>query len=417
MKTAMTSRERVWKAIHFEEADRVPIDIGGTKVTGICIDAYVNLVNYLGFDSGLPKVYEQFGMLARVEEPVRRRLHSDVIELENPSEAWGLENKNWKPWKTGPGNDVLMPGDFNPITDEHGYIYIKDFNGTPLAYMPPKGLYFERACVTTMSEKMVKMAPEVWKRSIPLYTDKHLRQLEESARQLYENTEYSVHGGFLKGMMGSNGIFAGHTISDWLCILITDKDYAFSILQVTAERAVENLRLYLQAVGDYIDTIFISGTDFGTQKGELFSPEIFKELYVSNMKLMNDYVHKHSKAKTFYHSCGSNFNLIEYFIEAGVDILNPVQTTAANMDPVELKKRFRNRIVFWGGGVDTQTVLPRGTVEEVRNQVKERIRAFAPGGGFVFTQVHNIQYGFPPQNIIGMADAVLEFGEYPICFD
>jgi len=95
-----------------------------------------------------------------------------------------------------------------------------------------------------------------------------------------------------------------------------------------------------------------------------------------------------------------------------MDILNPVQTTAANMDPVELKQRFGNRIVFWGGGVDTQTVLPKVTVEEVRNQVKERIRAFAPGGGFVFTQVHNIQYGFPPQNIIGMADAVLEFGEY-----
>jgi len=409
----MTSRERVRKAIHFEEADRVPIDIGGTIVTGICIDAYVDMVNYLGFDLGLPKVYEQFGMLARVEEPVRRRLHSDVIELENPSEAWGLENKNWKPWKTGLGNDVLMPGDFNPITDERGYIYIKDSNGTPLAYMPPGGLYFERACVTTMSEKIVKMDPEVWKKSIALYTDEHLRQLEEEARQLYENTEYSVHGGFLKGMMGSNGIFAGHTISDWLCVLVTDKEYAFSILQATAERAVENLRIYLQAVGDYIDTIFISGTDFGTQKGELFSPEIFKELYVPNMKLMNDYVHKHSKAKTFYHSCGANFNLIEYFIEAGMDILNPVQTTAANMDPVELKKRFGNRIVFWGGGVDTQTVLPNGTVEDVRNQVKERIHAFAPGGGFVFTQVHNIQYGFPPQNIIGMADAALECGEYP----
>jgi len=121
----MTSRERVWKAINFEEADRVPIDMGATKVTGICIDAYVDLVNYLGIDPGLPKVYEQFGMLARVEEPVRRRLHSDVIELENPSEAWGLENKNWKSWKTGIGNDVLMPGNFNPVNDESGYIYIK----------------------------------------------------------------------------------------------------------------------------------------------------------------------------------------------------------------------------------------------------------------------------------------------------
>ncbi len=414
MKTTMTSRDRVWKAIHFEEADRVPIDIGATKVTGICIDAYVDLVNYLGFDLGLPKVYEQFGMLARVEEAVRRRLHCDVIELENPSEAWGLENRNWKPWKTGLGNDVLMPGNFNPVIDERGYTCIRDSQGVNLAHMPPRGLYFERACVTTLSEESVKMAPEVWKRSIPLYSDEHLRELEKTARQLHANTGYSIHGGFLKGMLGSNGIFAGHTISDWLCMLMTDRDYAFSILQATAERTVENLKIYLQAVGDYIDTIFMSGTDFGTQKGELFRPEIFRELYVPNMKLANDYVHEHSKAKTFYHSCGSNFNLMEYFIEAGVDIFNPVQTTAANMDPVELKKRFGDRIVFWGGGVDTQTVLPNGTVEEVRNQVKERIRAFAAGGGFVFSQVHNIQYGVLPQNIVGMADAVLEFGEYPI---
>jgi len=214
--------------------------------------------------------------------------------------------------------------------------------------------------------------------------------------------------------LGSNGIFAGHTIVDWLCLLISDKEYAFSILQVTAERAVENLKLYLQAVGDYLDTIFISGTDFGTQKGELFNPDIFRELYVPNMKLINDYVHKHSKAKTMYHSCGSNFNLIEYFIEAGVDILNPVQTAAANMDPVVLKKKFGDRIVFWGGGIDTQTVLPYGTVENVRDQVKERILALATGGGFVFTQVHNIQHGVPPQNIVAMADAVLEFGKYPL---
>ena len=414
--SGMTSRERVRKAINFEEPDRVPIDIGGTKVTGICIDEYVNLIDYLGLDLELPKVYDQFGMLGRVEEPVRQKIHSDVVELENPSESWGLENKNWKKWVTGVGNSVLMPGNFNPVTDENGYIYIKDNRGIPLAYMPPKGLYFERACVTTMSENIVKMHPKAWKESIPLYTDEHLRKLEEDARYLYENTKYSIHGGFLKGALGSNGIFAGHTISDWLCVLMTDKEYAFSILHATAERAVENLKLYLQAVGNYIDTIFVSGTDYGTQKGELFNPEIFRELYVPNIKLMNDYVHKHSRAKTLYHSCGSNFNLIEYFIEAGVDILNPVQTTAVNMDPVILKKKFGDRIVFWGGGIDTQTVLPYGTIEDIRNQVKERIRAFAQGGGFIFTQVHNLQYGVPPQNIIGMVEAVLEFGKYPINF-
>jgi uroporphyrinogen decarboxylase len=410
----LTSRQRVRKAIRFEEPDRVPLDIGGSLVTGVCIDAYVDLVKHLGLDLGLPLVYEQFGMLARLAEPVRQRLHSDVIELENPSVAWDLENKDFKPWKTGPGNTVLMPGAFNPVTDEKGYLYIVDGEGRPLAYMPPGGLYFERACVTTLSVEDRKMDPQAWAASLPLYCDEHLRQLEESARQLYENTNYSIQGGFLKGGLGSNGIFAGHTITDWLCRLVTDPDYAFSILEATAQRAVENLRLYLQAVGKYIDTIFISGTDFGTQKGELFNPRIFKELYVPNIRRITDYVHQQSDAKTMYHSCGSNFRILEHFIEAGVDILNPVQTTAARMDPVELKRAFGGRIVFWGGGADTQTVLPHGTPEEVREQVKERMRIFGPGGGFVFSQVHNIQHGVPPQNILAMVDAAVEYGQYPL---
>ncbi len=411
---AMTSRQRVQKAIHFEEPDRLPIDIGASVVTGVCIDAYVDLVKYLGLDLGTPIVYDQFGMLARLAEPVRKRLHVDVIQLENPSVAWGLENKDWKPWKTGPGNTVLMPGGFNPVTDEKGYIYIKDAEGTPLAYMPPGGLYFERACETTMSDSDEKMSPEAWAKSLPLYSQEHLRQLEESAKQLHDNTEYSIQGGFLKGGLGSNGIFAGHTISDWLCRLITEPDYAFSILQATAERAVENARIYLQAVGKYIDTILVSGTDFGTQKRELFNPQIFKDLYVPSIRLITDYIHRNSQVKAMYHSCGSIMNLVEYFIEAGVDILNPVQTTAVNMDPVELKKRFGGRIVFWGGGVDTQTVLPHGTADDVRAQVKERVRIFAPGGGFVFAPDHDIQYGVPPQNILAMVDTACEMGKYPI---
>jgi uroporphyrinogen decarboxylase len=158
----------------------------------------------------------------------------------------------------------------------------------------------------------------------------------------------------------------------------------------------------------------MSGTDFGTQKGELFSPRIFKELYVPNIRLMTDYVHQHSDAKTMYHSCGTNINIMDYFIEAGVDILNPIQTTAAKMDPVELKKRFGGRIVFWGGGAETQTVLPYGTEDEVRAQVRERVRIFAPGGGFVFSQIHDLQYGVPPQNVLAMVDTALEYGTYPI---
>lgn len=414
MGNIMTSRERVQKAIVYEEPDRVPIDIGGTKVTGICIDAYVELKDYLQIKDETPIVYEQFGMLARISEKVKQRLYADVVELENVSEAWGLENRNWKKWETGVGNIVLVPGAFEPETDAQGYVYLKDKKGNTLAYMPPKGLYFERACSTKMSDTIKKMDPMDWKNSIELYREDHLRIMEKNAGRLFNETEYSVHGGFLKGMLGSNGIFAGHTITDWLCLLLSDPDYIFSILQATAERAVENLELYLQAVGSYIDTILISGTDFGTQRAELINPELFKQLYVPNYKLINDYVHTHSKAKTMYHCCGSIWNLIDYFIEAGVDILNPVQVTANNMDPQKLKEHFGGRIVFWGGGVDTQSVMPFETPEKVKEQVKERIDSFAPGGGFVFAAIHNLQYGVPPENIITMVDAVNKYGKYPV---
>jgi uroporphyrinogen decarboxylase len=412
----MNSRERVRKAIRFEEPDRVPIDFGGTICTTICADPYVELLKFLGWDFGPPVVHEPGAMFVRMPDQVRQRLHTDVIELESPfCWEWRHERTGWKPWTTSPGNVVMVPNEFNPVADERGYLYVRDWQGKLAGVMPPGGLAFDRTCPTAMSENLdQKMSPDEWAASIPLFSDEQLRQLEESARQLYENTEYSLSGCFLQAYLGSNGIYAGHTITDWLYRLVTEPDYAFSILQATAERAVENLRIYLEAVGKYIDTILMSGTDWGTQKGELFNPTIFRDLYVPNIRRMTDYVHQHSHAKTLYHCCGSIFNLIDYFIEAGVDCLNPIQTSTARMDPLELKKRFGGRIVFWGGGAETQTILPHGTADEVRERVRERMRIFAPGGGFVFSHVHSISLGVPPENILAMVDTAFECGKYPI---
>jgi uroporphyrinogen decarboxylase len=414
MNEKMTSRERVRRAINHQEPDRVPIDIGGTSVTSIHIDEYIEIGEYLGLDIQPTKVYEQFLMLARVDELMMKWLHADVIHLENVIETWGFENKNWKVWTTNLGNDVLMPGSFNPVKDDKGYLRLYDVNGKSMAIMAPNGLYFDRDCPTKMSTgDLSLMDPRDWGKSIPLYSEEELRILEKRSKFLYENTDYSVHGGFFKGALGTSGIFAGQTIGDWMCILISEKDYANSILRATAERAVQNLELYLQAVGKYIDTIMISGTDFGGQYCEVYDPEIFKDLHRPNYKLINDYVHNNSKVKTMFHSCGSIFNIIEYFIDAGVDILNPVQTNTSNMEPEKLKQKFGDRIVFWGGGVETQTVLPFGTKEEVIEQVKERVRIFGNGGGFVFAPVHNIQYGVPPQNVEAMIEAVMKYGVYP----
>jgi uroporphyrinogen decarboxylase len=411
--TNMTPRERILKTCNFQEPDRVPIDIGGSQVSGLCIDHYCDLLRYLNIEE-LPKVYEQFEMLARVEEPIRKRLRGDVISLENPSMRWGLHNKEWKKWRTFKGNEVLMPGDFNPVIDEKGALILNDANGNPIARMAKDTLYFEFACGTEMSKEIVKMDPKKWKDSIVLYTDEELKQIAAEAKNLHENTDFAVFGEFGRGGLGSNGLFAGHKVTDWFCILLTEREYADEILQATAERAVENAKLYLEAVGDSIDIIFVSGTDFGTQRVEFFRPEIWHDLFLPRYKMVNDYIHKNSRAKTFIHSCGSIYNIIEYIIAAGFDILNPVQVTAGNMDAARLKEKFGGRIVFWGGGVDTQTVLPFGTEDEVREQVKERIKIFAPGGGFVFNPTHCIQYGVPPKNLLAAADTAYEYGTYPI---
>ena len=410
----MNSRERVRCAINHQEPDRVPIDLGGSRVTGIHVDEYCELAKYYGLDVLPPKVYDSWQMLAKPDILMSRCLKSDVIVLESPVEAFGLRNDNWKIWTTFAGNPVLVSGDYDPVEDEKGYLHICGKNGKRIAQMPPGGLYYDIECPTAMTDDWVFMDPEKWKQSIPLYGDEDLKIMQKRAKALYENTEFSICGTFLKGGLGTNAIFAGHTICDWLCILSAEPQYAFEILRATAERGVENLKIYLEAVGDYIDTVLLTGTDYGTQLGELFSPEIFKELHRPNYRLMTDYVHQHSNVKVMMHSCGSIYHIIPYIIDAGIDILNPVQVTTANMDPKRLKEEFGDRIVFWGGGADTQTVLPYGTKEEVAAQTKERIDIFGPGGGFVFTPVHNLQYGVPLENVDTMVRTIIEYGNYPL---
>ena len=161
-------------------------------------------------------------------------------------------------------------------------------------------------------------------------------------------------------------------------------------------------------------TVYVTGTDFGAQNGPLISPAIYRELFQPFHRRVNDWIHEHTTWKTFIHSCGSVFDLIPDFIAAGFDILNPVQTSAARMDPEVLKKKFGDRIIFWGGGVDTQKTLPFGTPDDVCRQVRERLKTFGTGGGFVFAAVHNIQACTPVGNLLAMYDTVKECGKYPL---
>jgi len=403
----MTSRERVWRVLNYQKADRTPIDLGGTMMSGIHVDAYCEIARHLALDVLPPKCYEQFQMLARLGDSMMRYFHSDVIQLENPIVNWGLKNENWRLWKTPLGNEILMPGGFNPTKDERGCLHIHDATGNPLAFMSPDSLYFERDCPTGLSDDFVLTDPDAWRRSLPLYTDEELDLLHRRGRLLRDNTDYSVHGGCARGQLGTHGLYAGHTISDWLCLLTLEPSYTKEILEAAADRAIENLALYLEATGEFIDTILVSGADYGTQRNELFSPDVFREQYMPAFKRINDFIHRQTRAKTMIHSCGSLYGMIESIIEGGFDILNPVHTNAHNMKPELLVERFGGRIIFWGGGVETQTTLPYGTPEDVYQQVQARIRVFGGTNGFVFAAIHNLQHGVPFENIQSMIDAVL----------
>jgi uroporphyrinogen-III decarboxylase len=237
-----------------------------------------------------------------------------------------------------------------------------------------------------------------------------LEHFRNETRHYYENTDYSLL---------AEGLQIGLPAGEWIAYLTNtiiqirqDPDYVHEMFDLAAEEAIRRLRPFLDAIEDRCDVILVTCCDFGNQQNEFIDPDMFREFYIAPYKKVNDYIHKHSSMKTMFHVCGAVSRLIPHFIEAGVDILNPVQTMARGMDPEDLKRRFGDKIVFWGGGAETQTTLPLGSAADVAAEVKERMRIFKPGGGFVFNPVHNIQDLVPPENIVAAYDAAREAGLY-----
>jgi hypothetical protein len=287
--------------------------------------------------------------------------------------------------------------------------------------MPKDGYYFDIIPCTPPAGR-IEPSPEEFGRALGHYSDQDLEFLRARTEQLHAETDYAIVGHFFRGGLGDFGTMAGldreeatrFDLTEWLTAHVAKKSYVADVLAAQAENAIANLELYRQAVGDRIEVIALSGTDFGTQRSELFSPRTFCELYLPHFRRLNRWVKDHTNWKIFYHCCGSIYHLIGYLVDAGVDILNPIQTSAANMDPGRIKEEFGSRLSFWGAGVDIQQTLPFGTPEQVRAQVQERMKIFGPGGGFVFSAIHNIQHGTPPENIVGMFEAAQEFGRYPV---
>jgi len=399
----MNSRQRVLKALGHQEPDRVPIDLGGMRSTGIMGLAYNQLKRYWGMEDGYTRIYDVGQQLARVEPQVLERIGADVIPVSHIISSL----KRWKPWRLPDGSSCEVPEDFDPERLEDGSLILRDETGRIVSRMPPDGLYFDGVYHPLADASSISDI-KTYQFYAPI-PDEELDALEHDARSAYETTDYAV-------MLGSaGGIYeAAQRLRGWdvfLMDLVGDPRFAGYLLDSMLEANIQRLEQILPRVRDFVQIVQV-GDDLGAQDGPQISPEVYRKMVKPRHAKLYAFIKENCDAHLFIHTCGSVYKLIPDLIEAGVEVLNPVQVAARDMDTARLKREFGDEITFWGGGCDTQRVLPFGTPQEVRDEVKRRIGDLAPGGGFVFNQVHNIQAGVPPENIEAMFDAALEFGSY-----
>ncbi len=398
----MNSRERVLAALDHREPDRVPIDLGGTRQSGITASAYHKLKQRLGINTPT-RVFDQYQMLGEVEQAVMDRFGADVLNLNRPGVTFGIRNEGWKPWHLFDGTPVEVPGGFNPVTEPNGDLLLVDGDGAPVARMPHGGFYFDR--VDTYPGA-AHADPDTL--DLPLLTTEECDHLHARAEAYWQNTDRAV----VVAMGPPYELFFGLGTGDfgaWMMTLATEPDYVRALYEKLVEAWLENLRRLYDAVGDRVEIVQFND-DLGTQDAPFLSVRMFRELIMPYYQRGLDWIHQNTPWKVFMHNDGAIFDFLPTLIEMGVDILNPVQTSAKGMDPVKLKQEFGDRLVFWGGACDSQGVLAFGTPEEVARQVEANLRIFAPGGGYVLGAVHNIQAGVPPENIIALFDTALSTG-------
>jgi len=367
------------KAINREETDRVPLDFGGSPTTGINLHAYEALKKHLGIDSET-EILSARSQIARVDESILRMFDIDCRILAPP------------PLEDRAGNTPIKWDEEETYIDEWGVVRTKPPGGHYYVTRPP----FEGSGWTVKDLKKHK-----W----PDPTDpKKVEGLGEEAKRLRENTDCAIVVSFPGRLMSLGQFLRG--FRPWLEDLIMNQKFACALLDMGLEIQMELCKRMLEAIGDCMDIVHFAD-DYGIQTGPILSPELYREIFKPRQKKLFGFVKSHTDAKILFHSCGSVYKFIGDFIDMGVDALNPVQVSAQDMDTEILKKKFGHRIAFWGG-VDTHRVLPFGTPEEVREEVRRRMDGFGSGGGYILSAVHNVQAEVPPENIVAMFEAARE---------
>ncbi len=412
---SMTPRERVLAAIDHREPDRTPVDLGATPSSGISAIAYGRLKQRLGMRAGHTRVYDVVQQLAQPEDIVLDRFGVDVVDV---GRTFNTADSDWYDTRLRDGQPAQYPAWFHPEPRSDGGWTVKAPDGTVIAEMPDGGAFFDQSCFpyldgypndfSRLSEAMGKvlwaaLVHSPWDHAAdPGFWD----TLRQRALNLRATTDRAI-----MVVCGCNlfewGTFL-RRIDNFLMDIVLQTNRVEALLDALMALHLDTLEKVCAAVGDVAD-ILRFGDDLGMDTGPLLSPRAYRKLFKPRHAMLCEYVHKHSRMRTFLHSCGSLYELLPDLIEAGYEVINPVQTNCRGMDPATLKREFGRHITFWGAGCDTREVLNRATPDAVRRHVLERLSVLAPGGGFVFNTVHNILPEVPPENIEAMFEAVREF--------
>jgi len=403
----MTSRERVLAACNHRQPDRVPVDLSGHGSSGIAAIAYARLRHYLGLPKKTIRVYHPLQQLAIVDEDVLEQFGVDTLDL---GRAFALDEESWADWTLPDGTPCKMPAWALPEKGDGKWVF-RSKSGRVIGHMPEGALYFEQTYFPFADGNGPTTIPGAVQESLwsavaaPPGPWVNHAQLREGARRLRQKTNKAILGGFGGNLLEAGQLLYRH--DNFFMLLAAEPEKAHEFLDELVEIHLANLEKYLAAVGDCIDIVRFSD-DLGTQNGPQVSPRMYREFFKPRHQLMWSRAKQLANVKVMLHCCGGVRELLPDLIDAGLEAINPVQISCAGMDARELKAEFGKDMVFWGGGCDTQTILPEAKPDEVRQHVKEQVQIFSPGGGFVFQQVHNILANVPPENIVAMYEAVKE---------
>lgn len=415
----MNSRERLQSILEHRHSDQLCVDFGAGGQTGMgCCAVHRLREAVLGKSDHKVKVSEPYQMLGEIDEELRKALKLDVVGVHPPCDMFGVRHEDWKPFIIPvDGTEVLVPGNFNFTQDANGdlLIYPQGDTSVPPCAKMPKNSYFWDALNRQEPIDESKLDPMDNCEEFGEMSDADVQYFKNKVDWYFENTDAGIYLTFPGLAFGDIALVSAtwmkhpkgiRDVEEWYISTAMRRDYVYKVFEKQCEIGLKNIEKLAPVLSDKVQVVFVSGTDFGTQRGPFISPQSYKDLYKPFQKAINDKIHELTNWKIFIHSCGGIHPLIPDMIEAGFDVLNPVQCSAEGMDPVMLKKEFGDQLVFWGGGIDTQKTLPFGTAEEVYKEVSERIEIFNANGGFVFNSIHNIQSNVPTDNLLAMFRAI-----------